>query len=72
MLNKHIEILSPVGDFDCLKAAVQNGANSVYLGVSDFNARQFATNFYINNLGEAINYAKVKKCKSASCFKYFD
>ncbi len=36
MLNKHIEILSPVGDFDCLKAAVQNGANSVYLGVSDF------------------------------------
>lgn len=63
MLNKHIEILSPVGDFDCLKAAVQNGANSVYLGVSDFNARQFATNFYINNLGEAINYAKLRNVK---------
>ena len=25
------ELLSPVGDFECLKAAVQNGANSVYL-----------------------------------------
>ena len=29
---KKIELLSPVGDFECLKAAVQNGADSVYLG----------------------------------------
>lgn len=63
MLNKNIEILSPVGDFECLKAAVQNGANSVYLGVSDFNARQFATNFDINNLGDAITYAKLRNVK---------
>ena len=34
-----IELLSPVGDFDCLKAAVQNGADSVYFGGSLFNAR---------------------------------
>ena len=27
-----IDLLSPVGNFDCLKAAVQNGANSVYFG----------------------------------------
>lgn len=30
------ELLSPVGDFDCLKAAVQNGADSVYLGTRKF------------------------------------
>lgn len=63
MLNNTIEILSPVGDFECLKAAVQNGANAVYLGVSDFNARQFATNFDINNLEEAIIYAKLRNVK---------
>ena len=31
-----IDLLSPVGDFDCLKAAVQNGANSVYFGANLF------------------------------------
>ena len=32
MKEDYIELLSPGGDFDCLKAAVQAGANSVYLG----------------------------------------
>ena len=31
-----IELLSPVGDFECLKAAVQNGADCVYLGAGNF------------------------------------
>lgn len=42
---KKIELLSPVGDFECLKAAVQNGADSVYFGGSLFNARASASNF---------------------------
>ena len=42
---KKIELLAPVGDFECLKAAVQNGANSVYCGADIFSARAFATNF---------------------------
>ena len=33
-----IELLSPVGDFECLKAAVQNGADAVYFGASSFSA----------------------------------
>ena len=33
-----VELLSPVGDFECLKAAVQNGANSVYFGADIFSA----------------------------------
>ena len=53
-----VELLSPVGDFECLKAAVQNGANSVYFGGQLFNARENATNFDDENLREAIRYAK--------------
>ena len=40
-----IELLSPVGDFECLKSAVQNGANAVYFGSNLFSARAFAKNF---------------------------
>ena len=47
---KKIELLSPVGDFECLKAAVQNGADSVYFGAANFNARASATNFDLTNL----------------------
>ena len=55
-----IELLSPVGDFECLKAAVQNGADAVYFGASSFSARSFATNFDDNTLELAINYAKIR------------
>lgn len=57
---KNPELLSPVGDLECLKAAVQNGANSVYLGASSFNARARATNFGNEELLEAIKYAKLR------------
>lgn len=57
------ELLSPVGDLECLKVAVQNGANTVYLGASSFNARARATNFNNENLKEAILYAKLRNVK---------
>ena len=41
----NIELLAPVGSFEALKAAVQNGANAVYLGGKDFGARASANNF---------------------------
>lgn len=59
-----IELLSPVGDFECLKAAVQNGANAVYFGAKSFGARAFASNFDDNTLEEAINYAKLRNVKT--------
>ena len=40
-----LEILAPAGSMDALRAAVQNGANAVYLGCGMFNARQSAKNF---------------------------
>ena len=59
-----IELLSPVGDFECLKAAVQNGANAVYFGASLFNARAFASNFDDEALKNVIHYAKLRNVKT--------
>lgn len=59
-----IELLSPVGDFECLKAAVQNGADSVYFGADMFSARAFAHNFNLENLEKAIQYAKIRGVKT--------
>ena len=58
-----VELLSPVGDFDCLKAAVQNGANAVYFGGQLFNARYSAKNFDKDGIREAVNYAKSRNVK---------
>lgn len=59
-----VELLSPVGDFECLKAAVQNGANSVYFGADIFSARAFATNFDDETLEKVIEYAKIRGVKT--------
>ncbi len=59
-----IELLSPVGNFECLKSAVQNGANAVYFGSNLFSARAFAKNFDKEELEQAINYAKTRGVKT--------
>lgn len=59
-MNKKIELLAPAGDFDSLRAAVENGADAVYLGGKLFNARQYAGNFDVQKLGEALDYAHVR------------
>ena len=55
-----IELLAPAGSMDALRAAVQNGANAVYLGCGAFNARQSAKNFTIQSLTEAVKYCHVR------------
>lgn len=50
------ELLSPAGDADALRAAVANGADAVYFGLSDFNARHRATNFTLAELPETMRY----------------
>ena len=57
---KDIELLAPVGSFEALKAAVQNGANAVYLGGKDFSARASANNFDRDELREAVRYAHIR------------
>lgn len=59
-----IDLLSPVGNFDSLKAAVQNGANSVYFGADLFSARAYASNFNTEELEQAIIYAKTRGVKT--------
>lgn len=61
---KKPELLSPVGDFECLKAAVQNGADAVYFGAGNFNARARAANFSGEALKDAIMYAKLRNVKT--------
>ena len=55
-----LELLAPAGSMEALKAAVQNGANAVYLGCGEFNARQSAKNFTPQTLTEAIKYCHVR------------
>lgn len=56
--NKSIpELLAPAGSLDCLKMAVDCGADAVYLSGKTFGARQFATNFTREELIKGLNYA---------------
>lgn len=54
------ELLSPAGGMDQLKAAVENGADAVYMGGRLFNARQNAANFDEDDMRWAIEYAHVR------------
>lgn len=63
-MNPKIELLSPVGDFECLIAAVQNGADAVYFGADKFNARINGINFSNEELKKAITYAKLRNVKT--------
>lgn len=54
------ELLAPVGEWDALVAAVQSGADAVYLGGKAYSARQFAANFGPEELSRAVAYAHVR------------
>ena len=55
-----LELLAPAGSMEALHAAVQNGADAVYLGSGIFNARQGAKNFTPQMLTEAVKYCHVR------------
>ena len=55
-----MELLSPAGDRASLVAAVQNGADAVYLGARGFNARRGADNFAGDALREAVEYCHLR------------
>ena len=52
-----MELVAPAGNYNALVAAVNNGADAVYLGLPDFGARAKAENFSFENLESAIEYA---------------
>ena len=51
-----MELLSPAGSPESLRAAVQSGAGAVYLGWGDFNARRSAKNFSDEEFADALRY----------------
>ncbi len=55
-----IELLSPAGGADSVTAAVRCGANAVYLGLPDFNARRNAENFSAEQLKQSVEYCHIR------------
>ncbi|MBQ6335194.1 MAG: U32 family peptidase [Erysipelotrichaceae bacterium] len=60
---KRIELLAPAGNYECFLAAVNNGADAVYMGGKNFSARAFAGNFSNDELAEAIKYAHLHRVR---------
>lgn len=51
-----VELLAPAGDWECMRAAVANGADAVFFGVEKFNARARANNFRSEELPEIMAF----------------
>lgn len=62
------ELLAPAGSFEGVRAAVQSGANAVYLGFGTFNARRGAKNFSREEMAEAIAYCRARGVKTNVTF----
>ena len=60
---RKIELLAPGGDIDSIKAAIIAGADAVYCGLNQFNARNRATNINFEDLNGILNLAHKNNCK---------
>jgi len=58
-----LELLAPAGSMEAVTAAVQNGADAVYFGYGDFNARRNAKNFSEEEAAAAVSYCHLRGCK---------
>jgi putative protease len=64
--NNKLEIMAPAGNFECLRAAIQGGADSIYFGVGHLNMRSHsASNFSPDDLAEV-----VRQCHEAGAKAY--
>ena len=62
------ELLAPAGDWDAMRAAVANGADAVYFGLDDFNARHRAANFRQDELPQIMAYLHAHNVKGFLTF----
>jgi len=62
------EVLAPAGDMDCVRAAIENGADAVYFGVQKWNARARATNFAVEELPELFSTLHLRGVKGYVAF----
>ena len=61
MKNQTVELLAPAGDYACFMAAINAGADAVYLGGTKFGARAYANNFSQDEIAEALRVAQDRK-----------
>ncbi|VTS01089.1 peptidase u32 : Peptidase U32 OS=Paenibacillus lactis 154 GN=PaelaDRAFT_5093 PE=4 SV=1: Peptidase_U32: DUF3656: Peptidase_U32 [Gemmata massiliana] len=57
------ELLAPAGDWEAMRAAVANGADAVYFGLSNFNARARATNFELSELPDVMTFLHARNVR---------
>ena len=57
------ELLAPAGNYEALVAAISCGADAIYLGMTQFGARAYSSNFDKEGLKAAINYAHLRNVK---------
>src|SRR5918995_4262578 len=57
------ELLAPAGDWEAMRAAVANGADAVYFGLSNFNARARAHNFTVEELPDVIRFLHARNVR---------
>mgnify|MGYP001212038645 CR=1 FL=1 len=62
------ELLAPAGDWDCVKAAVENGADAIYFGLDRFNARMRANNFTEADLPRLMEFLHLRGVKGYVTF----
>ena len=62
-MKRNIELLAPGGDVDAIKAAVIAGANAVYCGLDNFNARNRAANLTFDDLSGILRLAHKYDCE---------
>ena len=62
------ELLAPAGDWDCVRAAVENGADAIYFGLERFNARMRAHNFTEADLPELMKFLHLRGVKGYVTF----
>ena len=58
-----VELLAPAGDLERLKVAIEYGADAVYFGGKQFSLRARASNFSLEDIKEAVEYAHQRKKK---------
>ena len=62
------ELLAPAGDWDCARAAVENGADAIYFGLEKFNARMRAQNFSRDDLPKLMEFLHQRGVKGYVTF----
>jgi putative protease len=62
------ELLAPAGNWDCVRAAVANGADAVYFGLPRFNARMRADNFGEEEIPEVVRYCRERGVRAYVAF----